>query len=247
MYAKLVKNEDNYTVELSWYDPHGTREVKNVSLEMPEENEELDVRSAVYTPLLSTYYSNAKVLLGRVPVGSDCIYRVGEIRLLLKVAEWDAVHIPIYLAVMFGLSMQEVLDLRWRDFNWHSNVLTVRNGMRMRMIRLCMEARDFLVKVHTWQKTHYRLSGSDGPAEDGFVCVDVDGIPFDAEEIERRLQDTIEKLDFRPVCFDSLRFSSAMMLLEHGYSAPEIWSWLGQENCYFNVVPLSGCQWVEQD
>lgn len=57
MYAKLIKNEENYTVELSWYDPHGTREVKNVSLEMPEENEELDVRSAVYTPLLSTYYS----------------------------------------------------------------------------------------------------------------------------------------------------------------------------------------------
>ena len=246
MFAKLIKNEDACTVELNWYDSHGMREKKSVEVEMPEDGEDINTESVVFTSLLSTYYSHMKTLQGQMAVGNDGFYQANEIYLLLKVAERDAVHIPIYLAAMFGLSKQEVLDLRWSDISLSCNVLTVRNGMQMRMIRLCMAARDFLIKVHTWQKTHYRLSGSDGPEEDGYVCVDVDGSPFDAEELERRLQATIEKIGFRPICFDALRFCSAAMLLEHGYSIPEVWSWLGQENSYFNNLPSNGCQWVEQ-
>ena len=247
MLAKLINENEKYSVEMAWYNPHGIREVKMVPMDVAEENEGHEIElDDVFHPLLSNYCNYAKRLRGQAVGGNEGFYQTAEVELLLRVLDRDAAYVPVFLACLFGLSMQEVLNLRWSDVNLHHNILTVRNGMTMRMIRLCLRARDFLVTVSAWQKTQYRLIGEDGPAAHHPICLTEEGVPFDAEELERRLQAAILELGFRPVSFDELRLSSAMMLHQHGYSAPEIWSFLGVNNCYFNVLPLSGCQWVEQ-
>jgi len=247
MLAKLINENEENKVEIAWHNSHGIRENKTIPIAVSEENEEREVElSDAFHPLLASYTEYVKSLLVYDGEGSKCILQPDEVELLLSTLRQNAAFVPVFLACFFGLSMREVLNLQWYDVDLHHNVLTIKSGMTMRMIRLCPRARDLFVTVAAWQKTQYRLAGSDGPVPYYFICLDESGAFFDDDDLAHRLQTALQKLGFSPVSFDELRFSSAMMLHQNGYTLPELWSFLGERNCYFNVLSLSNCQWVEQ-
>ena len=170
----------------------------------------------------SSYTEYVKSLLVYDGKGSKHILQPNEVELLLNTLGQDAAFVPVFLACFFGLSMREVLNLQWYDVDLQHNVLTIKSGMTMRMIRLCPRARDFFVTIAAWQKTQYRLAGNDGPVPYYFICLNEDGAFFDDEDLTHRLQTALQELGFSPVSFDELRFSSAMMLHQNGYTPPEI-------------------------
>lgn len=247
MFGKLISENKNYSVELSWYNQNGLREVIVEPLSATEECKDFPPEGHIFDFLQSEYINQRKNPIdNRFSFGNNCFYQTYEVYSLLDGLKGDAALVPVFLACVFGLSLQEVLTLTWTGIDLNYNEIIVTNGMTTRMIRLSPTARDFFVGVKAWHTVRCRDSSIDGPLDGHHVCVNEEGIPFDAEDLCHRLQIAIQKKSLPPITFDNLRLSSAMIMQHHGYSIPEIWSWLGQNNAYFDVLPLSYCQWTEQ-
>ena len=246
MSGKLISEGKNYSVELSWYSQNGTRETNIVPLAISDESKTCPPESYIFGHLQIEHANQRENPVDNCYYfGNNRLYQIHEVYSLLDGLKDDAAAVPVFLACVFGLSLQEVLTLTWADIDLNYNEIIVSNGMTMRMIRLSPAARDFFIGAKTWQLIRYRDSGVKGPLEEHLVCVDDDGALFDPESLCHRLQLAIQKKSLPPIAFDDLRFSSAMLMQCHGYSIPEIWSWLGQSNAYFSVLPLNCCQWTE--
>ena len=63
--------------------------------------------------------------------------------------------------------------------------------------------------------------------ENGWLCLDENGVPFRPDQLSRRFQSFLQKNNLRKIRFHDLRHSCAGILISSGVPLLEVQQWLG--------------------
>ena len=171
-------------------------------------------------------------------------YTEKESNKLLSVIENDPLKPAIILGLFYGLRRSECLGLRWRDIDFDTNTIQIRNTVVVqktlvekeqvksrssrRTLFIIPETRAYLLELKRRQTENRLLLGSAYQVND-HICIWDDGTPFKPNYITSHFSLLLKKHGLPHIRFHELRHSCASLLLNRGLSAKQIQSYLGHE------------------
>ena len=171
-------------------------------------------------------------------------YTTEQANTLLNVLGDDPMKPAIILALFYGLRRSEVLGLRWKDMDFESNTITIRNTVTKfrtviehektksrasnRTLFIIPETRDYLISLQRRQDENRLLMGG-AYNDNGHVCVWDDGRTFSPDYVSQHFALVLKKHGLPHIRFHELRHTTGSILLNKGLSAKQIQEYLGHE------------------
>lgn len=176
------------------------------------------------------------VQLPRVERNIPRPYSAAEQQKLLEELKGTDLHLPVLLALLYGMRIGEICGLCWEDIDWEKKLLHVRHNAkrvhdesgRCRMIcsdklKTQSSYRSFPLHPEVEQllrkRQPRRLSGP--------ILTARYGLPLHPECLRRQFRQFLKEHDLRHIRFHDLRHTCATLLLHEGCSLREIQSYLG--------------------
>lgn len=175
-------------------------------------------------------------------------YSAAEQQKLLEELKGTDLHLPVLLALLYGMRIGEILGLRWSDIDFETGTLQIRhkvaevriNGKRQLVrsndlkteasrrafplsddIRQRLKRRKAQIEENRAKKRRYRTADAD------YVFVDANGKLLSPEYVSDHFRWRIAHSDLPKIRFHDLRHTCATLLLHEGCSLREIQSYLG--------------------
>ena len=176
------------------------------------------------------------VQLPRVERNIPRPYSASEQQKLLEELNETDLHLPVLLALLYGMRIGEICGLCWEDIDWEKKRLHVRHNAkrvhdesgRCRMIcsdKLKTQSSFRSFPLHPEveqllrQRQPRRLAGP--------ILTARYGLPLHPECLRRQFRLFLKEHDLRHIRFHDLRHTCATLLLHEGCSLREIQSYLG--------------------
>lgn len=193
------------------------------------------------------------VQLPRVERNIPRPYSAAEQQKLLEELKGTDLHLPVLLALLYGMRIGEICGLCWEDIDWEKKLLHVRHNAkrvhdesgRCRMIcsdklKTQSSFRSFPLHPEVEQLLRQRLERRKAQIEENrakkrryrtadadYVFVDVNGKLLSPEYVSDHFRWRIAHSDLPKIRFHDLRHTCATLLLHEGCSLREIQSYLG--------------------
>lgn len=166
-------------------------------------------------------------------------YSVAEQRQLLEAVQGTELHLPVLLALLYGMRRGEVCGLCWEDIDWDNKQLSVRHNAMMvhdesgRGRVICSEKlkttasyRSFPLHPQVEQllreRQPRRLSGPVFEANHGG--------PINPSCLTGRFQHFLKARELRHIRFHDLRHTCATSLAQRGCETTDIQAYMGHSN-----------------
>ncbi len=159
------------------------------------------------------------------------IYDINMLKSLLEVVKGTDLHIPVALGVSLGLRRGEVLGLQWRNINFNTGKIEIRQQISyneqkkvielttlktensIRTLPVPKGLMELLQEHKEEQETIKKLVGTDYFDSD-LVCCYNDGSPFNPKNFSKKFKRFLEKNNLPLIRFHDLRHSYATLMLE---------------------------------
>lgn len=179
-----------------------------------------------------------------------------EIEQFLKVAQADRLYIAFLLAITTGMRQGEILGLRWKDIDFESGILYIRQTLShdgkiflseaktkssLRSIHLPNESIEAL-KKHRRMVIQEKLKAEHYTDLDLVVCT-VHGTQVNASNLNRTFKRLQEEAKVTKIRFHDLRHTHATLLIKLGINPKVVAERLGHSNTrmtldtYSHVLP----------
>ena len=176
------------------------------------------------------------VQLPRVERNIPRPYSAAEQQKLLEELKGTDLHLPVLLALLYGMRIGEICGLCWEDIDWEKKLLHVRHNAkrvhdesrRCRMIcsnKLKTQSSCRSFPLHPEVEQLLRQRQPRRPS--GPVMTARYGLPLHPERLSAQFRQFLKEHDLRHIRFHDLRHTCATLLLHEGCSLREIQSYLG--------------------
>ena len=177
---------------------------------------------------------------------------------LLALFKGGYLYMPVYLALMTGARMGEILGLRWKDIDLARGIINITQSLRLRKAgqpqfqqpktprsKRVIEVTPLVIKAlkeHKLSQGKERLVHGEGYASHGLVCCLQDGQPIHLGTLSSRYCKLTRKAGIN-VKFHGLRHSHATYLLQAGVNPKVVAERLGHSttritlDVYSHVIP----------
>ena len=168
-----------------------------------------------------------------------------EISLIRNAVQGTALYLPVSLSVSLGLRRAEALGLRWKDINFESGIISIRQTLVMtsagpiiqtpktqtsfRDITMPAQLKALLLEEKERQESNRSLLGKDYHEND-LVCCKENGDAYSPNYITHRFSKVIDELSLTKVRFHDLRHTYATIALENNVPLKVVSSFLGHSN-----------------
>jgi integrase len=180
-----------------------------------------------------------------------------EVNKFLSMIKGERQYVLFYLALMSGMRQGELLGLRWKDINFDTNSLTIKQVLSHkgkeffagaktnagdRTITLSESTILELKKHKKIQLEERMLNGSSFNKDDLVICSEA-GTPMNPRNVNRLFERLITIANVPKITFHSLRHTHATLLLSQGVNVKVISERLGHSNIkvtldtYSHVLP----------
>lgn len=166
-------------------------------------------------------------------------YSAAEQQKLLEELNGTDLHLPVLLALLYGMRIGEICGLCWEDVDWEKKLLHVRHSAkrvhdesgRCRMIcsdklKTQSSYRSFPLHSEVEQllrkRQPRRLSGP--------ILTARYGLPLHPECLRRQFQQFLKEHDMRYIRFHDLRHTCATSLAQRGCETTDIQAYMGHSN-----------------
>jgi len=172
------------------------------------------------------------------------VYSLEQASTLLRVIVNEQLEPAIILGLYYGLRRSEVLGLRWRDIDFKTNTISIKNTVvrfkthiehektksraSLRTLFIIPETREYLLGLKKCQDENRLLMGTSYKDSD-HVCVWDDGTQFKPNYVSRRFGQILIKCELPIIRFHELRHTAGSILLNEGLSIKQIQEYLGHE------------------
>lgn len=198
-----------------------------------------------------------KVKLPKLEQKAMEVWNEQEIIRFLQTAKDERYYLAFYLAITTGMRQGEILGLRWKDIDFESNTLCIRQTLKnngkgfleggktkasMRTVDLTEEVMRSL-KKHKASIAKEKLVGGGGYQDYGLVVCTPHGTPLNPSNLRRVFNRLITKAEVPKITFHALRHTHATWLLSKGVNVKVISERLGHSNIkvtldvYSHVLP----------
>lgn len=159
------------------------------------------------------------------------IYDANMLKILLEAANGTDLYIPVTLGVSLGLRRGEVLGLQWKNINFNTGKVEIRqqasyneqkkivelttlkteNSIRTLpmpkgLVELLLEHKEKQEKIKKMIESDY--------IDNDLVCCHNDGTPLNPKNFSKKFRKLLEKNNFPIIRFHDLRHSYATLMLE---------------------------------
>ena len=168
-----------------------------------------------------------------------------EVTHLLKACVQKEVLLPVILATTLGLRRGEALGLQWKDVDFQTGTLTIRNSARFDKGEIYLETpktkksrRTLMIPQATldalrFEKNRQHLMKQElGPNFNSLdlVCCRFDGRPFSTNALQHQFQTILIDNSLPMIRFHDLRHTNATLMLRSAVPAKIVSSMLGHSN-----------------
>ncbi|QHA92255.1 tyrosine-type recombinase/integrase [Bacillus sp. N1-1] len=173
-----------------------------------------------------------------------------------KIARLTRYYIAFLIAIFTGMRQGEILGLRWKDINFETHTLYIRqtvtqngeikagakNEASVRSIHIPSKLADELKAIRALISIEKRLSGDKYQENDLVVCT-LDGKPVIARNFRKEFYKVVEKVNLPRIRFHDLRHTHATILIQQNVNVKLISERLGHAdiqttlNTYSHVLP----------
>ena len=179
---------------------------------------------------------------------SETVYKTltkPEISQLRNAIIGTALHLPLSLSISLGLRRAEALGLQWKDINFETGIISIRQTLVMtsagpmlqspktkhsvRDILMPAQLKDLLLTEKERQKSNRALLGKDYHDND-FVCCKENGDAYSPNYITHRFSKVLEELSITKIRYHDLRHTYATIALESNVPLKVVSSFLGHSN-----------------
>lgn len=191
---------------------------------------------------LILYNPADRVTLPRIERYQGQAYTVEQAKKLLDSCKGDALEVPIFLALQFGLRRSEALGLKWSAVDFDKEVIHIRhtvvtirtrverdgtkNKSSTRTLPMLGKSKEFLQAVKAKQEEEKRLCGA-GYADGEYICRWPDGKPYTESFVSHRFAKLVKRLGLPAIRYHDLRHSAASILVSLGCNVKEVSVFLG--------------------
>ncbi len=170
----------------------------------------------------------SKVIVPRLPEVEKKILDEDQVEKLLKVAANTRHKGAIYIAVITGMRMGELLGLTWDDLDWEGKSITVnrqldRTGqlatLKTKHGKRAIALGDQTIEVlrqHQEQQDRERQAAGDRWQENNLIFPSSVGTPMNHRNMLRDFKKILARADLEDIRFHDLRHTSASLMLNHG-------------------------------
>ena len=156
---------------------------------------------------------------------------------LLQSIHGDPIEPAVYLGLYLGLRRSEVVGLRWKDVDFSSNIVHVRNTI----VRYSSVSEQERTKNATSKRDLYLPTGlknylsnrKNFPGEENsetfYICSRSDGRPFEPNYISHRFRKVLERNGLPVIRFHDLRHTAGSLLVNQGHTIKQVQEFLGHE------------------
>lgn len=171
-------------------------------------------------------------------------YSVEQTEMLLSVIGDEQLKPAIIFGLFYGLRRSEVLGLRWRDIDFNTNTIAIKNTVvkvrtliehertksraSKRTLFIIPETKEYLLSLKRRQTENRLMMGAAYCIND-HVCVWDNGEPFKPDYISQRFAKILVKYNLPKIRFHELRHTAGSLLLNKGLSIKQIQEYLGHE------------------
>jgi integrase len=183
-----------------------------------------------------------RVTLPRIVRYHGRAYDVEQAKKLLEASKGEAMEVPVFLALQFGLRRSEVLGLLWEAVDFDNGVIHIRrtvirsrsiivregtkNKSSTRTLPMLGESKKYLQAIKAKQEEEKRLCGADYD-DSGYVCRWADGKPFNPSYLSHSFKRLVMRLGLPLIRYHDLRHSAASILVSVGCNVKEVSVFLG--------------------
>ena len=179
------------------------------------------------------------VQLPRVERNIPRPYSASEQQKLLEELKGTDLHLPVLLALLYGMRIGEICGLCWEDVDWEKKLLHVRHSAKRvhdesgRCRTICSDKlktqssfRSFPLHPEVEQllrkRQPRRLSGP--------ILTARYGLPLHPECLRRQFRQFLKEHDMRYIRFHDLRHTCATSLAQRGCETTDIQAYMGHSN-----------------
>lgn len=179
------------------------------------------------------------VQLPRVERNIPRPYSAAEQQKLLKELNGTDLHLPVLLALLYGMRIGEICGLCWEDIDWEKKLLHVRHNAkrvhdesrRCRMIcsnKLKTQSSCRSFPLHPEVEQLLRQRQPRRPS--GPVMTARYGLPLHPERLGAQFRQFLREHDLRHIRFHDLRHTCATSLAQRGCETTDIQAYMGHSN-----------------
>ena len=171
-------------------------------------------------------------------------YTSAEANQLLNCIKGEAIEPAVMLGLYLGLRRSEALGLRWKDIDFDTDTVKIRNTVvktysliEMEQTKSYASRRDmhmtetlktYLKRLRRKQTENKLRLGSEY-IDDGHVCVWPNGKPLSPEYVSHRFAKILENNELPALRYHELRHTAGSLLIKGGQSIKEVQEYLGHE------------------
>lgn len=175
----------------------------------------------------------------KVPRGEFYVWTRQETRTFLETTRGSNYYIAFFLGITTGVTLGEVVALRWDDVDFDKKTIHVRNfsddgGKTLRETTL--KERRLLVPdnvIDELKEEKERQEARLLQSHENYVAVSANGNPLHSRNVSRSMANHIEKSGVTAIRFLDLRHTHIVRLLENGVPFIEIVERMGYKNSAF--------------
>ena len=179
------------------------------------------------------------VQLPRVERNIPRPYSAAEQQKLLEELKGTDLHLPVLLALLYGMRIGEICGLCWEDIDWEKKLLHVRHNAKLvhdesgrcRMIcsdKLKTQSSCRSFPLHPEVEQLLRQRQPRRPS--GPVMTARYGLPLHPERLGAQFRQFLKEHDLRHIRFHDLRHTCATSLAQRGCETTDIQAYMGHSN-----------------
>jgi len=170
-----------------------------------------------------------------------------EAKKLLQLMHGHMLYPIVYTALYWGLRRSEILGLRWNAINFHQNTIKINNTIvkvktvmekprtKTKASKVTYELQPIMKQIlleHRKQVEQNKLKHQDSYFESNYVFVQENGKPYHPDSLKRLFEKFLKKNDLPSMGLHDLRYSTASILHEMGWSQKDIQVWMRHSDSY---------------